>query len=290
MRRPGPLQDLPLEFFLPPNPNLPSRPSKRAGPNLFSPAKRRILTEEGVFSPEKTLKSPVSGRDAPARFAHVLSGPASPAKKLDFGTPKHHLNPRIPAESTTPVRPKPSSSKLAPSPEFRSSFSTAGHDQEMDDYFSRPSSSSMPPPKATPTEFSCLPLPPSDPQSVHYPGFRVHFDTQPDPTPFDNEMEGLNLIDDQDKEGLKENTAPRRKARKATTAPSTDAKSLLLSPDSKKREMDRVGKTKSTPGTPKNIFGADRQDPAGSPTPRRTIKKETASMRLLRDEECGLAF
>lgn len=268
MRRPGPLQELPLEQFLPPNPNLPyppkSRPNKRplspGGPNLFSPAKRRILNEEGVFSPDKTFKSPVSGRDAPARFAQVLTGPESPARKLDFGIPKRRLEspalPRMSIINVTPTRSTSSSSKLAPSPKFKStprSFSSRpGDDQEMDDYFSHPSSSSLTPPL-------------TDPQSMHYPGFRVYHDTGSSATLFDEGLQSLNLGDDKEKDSLKENVVPRRKRRTAT-APTPDLKLQLFSPDPK-----RMGKVKSTPATPKKVFGVDRQELAGSPTPRRPV-------------------
>src|ERR1700742_1684328 len=92
----GPLQDLPLEQFLPPDPNIAhtSRPNKRplespGRPSLYSPAKRRILNNEGIFSPEKTMKSPPfrSTQDYITRFSQVLTSTESPAKRLEFGSP-----------------------------------------------------------------------------------------------------------------------------------------------------------------------------------------------------------
>jgi len=85
--RPGPLHDLPLERFVdipfPPAPTTPQqtykRPPSSGTPNLFSPTKRRILAQEGVLSPEKTVKGSI------ARFDHTLR--QGPAIKLDFGQP-----------------------------------------------------------------------------------------------------------------------------------------------------------------------------------------------------------
>lgn len=274
MRRPGPLQELPLDLFLPPNPNLPtkSRPNKRplspGGPNLFSPAKRRILNDEGIFSPEKTFKSPISGRYAPARFAEVLGGPASPARKLDFGVAKHRVESPVPSRisaniaTTTPTRAIPSSSRLAPSPELRPP--RRQDDDEMEDYFSSAGHSS-----SSQLAFVAREIPPPpDPQSNHYPGFHVHYDTHIPLTSVDVDMDDVAPVD---KDGQKENVAPRRKPRKAVTAPNTDLKSQLFSPEGKKRELERVGKAKSTPATPKKDLSGDRQDSGGSPTPRRPI-------------------
>lgn len=78
MHRPGPLKDLPLDQFLPVNPNLSRKRPLSPAPVLSSPAKRRILSEEGIYSPR-------GRRNA---FSDVLAGPSSPAKRLDFGSPK----------------------------------------------------------------------------------------------------------------------------------------------------------------------------------------------------------
>jgi hypothetical protein len=95
-----PLTDLPLDRFLPSKPNStisPLKPSSKrtlspTTPSLYSPTKRRILTQEGVFSPEKSLKAPIATRArasiSTSRMGDVLRGPSSPARKLDFGTPK----------------------------------------------------------------------------------------------------------------------------------------------------------------------------------------------------------
>ncbi|KAG6868170.1 hypothetical protein C0993_006838 [Termitomyces sp. T159_Od127] len=81
MDRPGPLKDLPLDQFLPINPNHSRKRPPSPVPVLFSPAKRRILDEEGIYSP----RSHLARRNA---FSDVLAGPSSPAKRLDFGSPR----------------------------------------------------------------------------------------------------------------------------------------------------------------------------------------------------------
>ncbi|RDB19958.1 hypothetical protein Hypma_012737 [Hypsizygus marmoreus] len=291
MRR-GPLQELPIDLFLPPNPNLPakSRPNKRplspGGPNLYSPTKRRILNEEGIFSPEKSIKTPLSARGTPssARFAQVLSSPASPARKLDFGAPKcHQESPRRPiAVPATPVRSTASNNHLARSPELRPFSSQPGEDQEMQDYFSQPSSSALPPPSSEPLDD----LPLADPQSVHYPGFCVYYDPHSSLAPFEEQSEPL----EDNVDAIKENIMPRRRPRKAATAPNTELKSQLLSPDAKKREVEKAGKAKSMPATPKKtIYGEKQQDPSGTPTPRRAafalVQATTASTPKLMERE-----
>ena len=309
MRRPGPLQELPLERFLPSNPNLPPvspfksvRPNKRplspGGPSLFSPAKRRILNEEGIFSPEKTLKSPMlesRGRaQSPAHFTDVLRGPGSPAKKLDFGLPKNHLEKsKTPAASmtldVTPPRPRSTTSGLAPSPEFipksksaqSSSFASSRHSDdtlEMDNYFSpqpRPSPSR---PTVTPALIPRELPPPPDPQSVHYPGFRVHQDTHIIIAPVGSDFD-IESVASAEKDGQKENIPLRGKARKAATAPtSSDLKTLLFSPNAKNREIEKMVKARSTPVTPKKVGGWERLGMA-TPTSRKPHTGLTPGLR-----------
>ncbi|KAG6842008.1 hypothetical protein C0991_003534 [Blastosporella zonata] len=247
MPRPGPLQEISLDHFLPQSPTrkrpLPLSPGELL---LYSPAKRRILNEEGIYTPKSPLRT--------ARFSHILAGPSSPAKKLDFGSPK-----------------QPSSSRLRANDD----------DLEMDDYFSQPSSSlSIPSSSVTP--------PPPDPQSIHYPGFRIYFDV---PINVDEAPSLAADPSDNDNDVVKENIAPRRKTRKASTAPpETDPMSQLLSPPSKRRESERLKKAKSTPTTPKKFLMGERMEP-GSPTPRRSIYGQRSatsakqSMRRLLQEE-----
>ena len=288
MRRPGPLQDLPLEFFLPPNPNVPNspfklgkggkRPISPGAPSTFSPAKRRILNAEGIFSPE-TLKSPVSVRArSPAHFGDLVRGPDSPARKLDFGLPKNYSQSTAGSSTVvnsaassqfdtvlmTPTRPSSASTNiLAPSPELlpkststpissSSSFLMLNDTPEMDDYFS-------PRPCHPATRLSSTPTmsrrelpPPPDRQSVHYPGFDVLLDTHiaslcARSSSLDSaDSVGADLK--QEKEGCKENLPPKRKAKKVTTAP-TSSESFRAGPPSPCGKVEKMGKSRSTPVT-----------------------------------------
>ena len=139
----------------------------------------------------------------------------------------------------------------------------------MDACLGVPSCSSSSRSSAVPTSVPREMPPPPDPQSVHYPGFHVHCDTHVLIISVDNDLETLSLTDN-DKEGQKENLAPRRKPRKVVTAPNTDLKSQFFSPDAKKREIEKLGRAKSTPVTPKRHLGRDEQGSGGSPTPRRS--------------------
>ncbi|GLB34004.1 hypothetical protein LshimejAT787_0108880 [Lyophyllum shimeji] len=298
MPRRGPLLELPLELFLPANPNLPNRttshkrPLSPGGPSLFSPAKRRILNEEGIFSPAKSVKSPLPARGTPAaRFSQVLTGPCSPAKRLDFGSPKHlSASPAAPRQlpaDATPQRTLASSSRLAPSPELKpgapSSSNQSSEDREIDDYFSQPSSSFLiPPPSSYSSVVTRESPPPPDPQSIHYPGFPVYFDKHISVSPVEETSQPS------DKDEAKENILPRRKPRKAVSNPQADLKFQLLSPHSKKREAERPGKAKSTPATPRKVLSGDRPAEADSPTPRRfaagLLREETSSSRLTEQE------
>lgn len=101
MLRPGPLQEWPLERFLPPDPNinvspLPSapppfkQPHTPGAPSTYSPAKKRIFHEEGLLDLGAKPNSPLlstSGKHPSSYFHYLLQGPDSPVKKLDFSAP-----------------------------------------------------------------------------------------------------------------------------------------------------------------------------------------------------------
>lgn len=258
-KRPGPLRELPLEHFS--QESVPVRSNKRplspGAPNLFSPAKRRILNQEGIFSPEKSVKSPFSdsgsGRFAPMHFQDLLSGPNSPARKLDFGSPSS-----APAAAAA----LPSSqlfagffadpidtnytladSTLHPSPEF------PAIGDSISEYFDSPAESSSAPHK--------LPFPSQ--RNLHYPGFDVWrascIEIMPAVIP---PAPATKSKDTEDKENL----APRMKPRKSVTSsgePSALLKGALLSPDRKKKEIERPGRAKSIPATP-SLFSPPRDD------------------------------
>ena len=218
MDRPGPLKDMPLARFLPHTTS--RKRTLSPTPALFSPAKRRILSEEGIYT----------------HFSDVLAGPSSPAKRLDFGSPKQTQ----------------SASKL--------------NNVDNDCFSQQSSSSSLP-----------------DPQSIHYPGFRVYYDPQlPNETP-----PSLLATSGKEKDAaVKENIPPRRKTRKSAAVP---PEKQLLTPPAKRRESERL-KAKLTPATPKKSLTGDRVQ-HGSPTPRRTIFGQEVtftprlSMRRLRVDE-----
>jgi len=218
------------------------------------------------------LKSPLSasrGRATPAKFADALRGPNSPAKKLDFGVPKNRAeSSRSSASSssrdvTTPDQQSTSSTTLVSSPEskFKSSAFRLDADetQEMDDYFS------------SPRRLTTIPLetPPLDPQSAHFPGFMIHYDTHAilecarsasvEPAPMNDSCSDT----DTDKDGQKENIAPRRRARKPPLT--SDVDPALL-----KMEIVRHGKAMTTPATPKkNPLSVGAREGPMTPTPRR---------------------
>lgn len=144
---------------------------------------------------------------------------------------------------------------------------------DMDDYFTtkhHPSSTHHTTiPTMIPRE---VPAPP-DRQSVHYPGFDVLPDTH---IPLLRaRSESVDSTDSgsetkRDKEGTKENLPPRRRAKKAATAPSPSelTKVGLLSPAGKAKLLDKLGKSTSTPGTPKRLSLSQAESHL-SPTPRR---------------------
>ncbi|EGO27764.1 hypothetical protein SERLADRAFT_461796 [Serpula lacrymans var. lacrymans S7.9] len=202
MRRPGPLKDLPLEPFLHPNSNVPDnlkpfncpRPNKRphspAAPILFSPAKRRILNEEGITFPGKTLRSIPSSRTRLAASSSDFLGD-TPAKKLDFGPPKGHqqLVPSIPSCTAEPRSRSPSGSiasssdiSVQPNAIHQPSTSYITLDSDV------PSSTTTVPRRSSrlrgsPHSVAPISMPrdmpsPPDRQSIHYPGFDTFQDDQ----------------------------------------------------------------------------------------------------------------
>jgi len=113
-----------------------------------------------------------------------------------------------------------------------------------------------------------LPAPP-DRQSVHYPGFDIFLDTHiPLPRARSASIRSVELVSES-KQGCKENLPPRRKAKKAATAPNSSEliKTGLLSPDSKQRDVERMGKSRSTPVTPNRRSLRPREGNI-TPTPR----------------------
>ncbi|KAJ7129445.1 hypothetical protein C8R44DRAFT_615395 [Mycena epipterygia] len=122
--------------------------------------------------------------------------------------------------------------------------------------------------------------PPVDPQSIHYPGFRVFQDAYIVAGPV-MDVEVDPLMSPQ-KDAHKENVPPRRKARKSATAPAaSDLKARLASPDA------RLARANSTPFTPGRSLVAERSNSA-TPTPRRpdvVLTRDTRLTPRLQDPE-----
>ncbi|KAJ7094565.1 hypothetical protein B0H15DRAFT_830042 [Mycena belliarum] len=273
IRRPGPLQDLPLDLFLPPNPNLSQRPNKRVhspgGPSLFSPTKRRILAEEGLIP--GSLRGPTRFRAVPV----PRDGGDSPVRKLDFGLPKNSpASPQLPPNAATQPRPtrltRRTSSHTTPDA-FMPSPSTPLLPDDAVDYFS-----SLPPSdpsdleRVAPSHPPRVILPPVDTQSIHYPGFHVYQDAYLGTGP------ALDLVVDPSlspqKDATKENVAPRRKPHKSVTAPTpSDLKARLTSPDTS------LAKATSTPRAPGR---SHEWSSSTTPTARRPDVVLTRDIRL----------
>jgi hypothetical protein len=182
------LVDLPLEPFLKPvsdDPNVPTPPtrSKRSrSPSLahsiFSPAKRRILEQEGLFPPSHSrpysTSSTQSLRPRRRTLLHGLSGSklplgSNPASILDIpiSTRVDPLPALVPA---SPREPKRISPRLSPS--LRSSSPSASTTPTRTSPRRRTRSQTMTTPIMVPREV----LPSPDRRSAHYPGFDVHVD------------------------------------------------------------------------------------------------------------------
>ena len=267
MQRPGPLQEWPLEHYtstpaqasaLSPFKSLATKAKKRPhSPSVshYSPAKRRILGEEGIFIPETSMKSPLSPMKTPRmgapRFSGLLAGPGSPARVLDFGLPKTvAADPdkrlRTPAGMDMMMcSPAPSSSTLAPSPELKGSGSTRGSAASRLRSHSKQAGSPTPTKRSTAASLLVRGAIPRDlpaqapPDSIHYPGFYVHQDPVLFPDnilpfcSFDSESE---TEDESDKMTQKENLAPRRKTKKLIPAiPATPKTVDMFSPSSPKK-------------------------------------------------------
>ena len=178
------LIDLPLERFLQPvsddvNLPTPSTGSKRSrSPSLahsiFSPVKRRILEQEGLFLPSHSRPYPsTSTRSLRPRHRALLHGLDS--SKHPLGTPTRdtllptppHAHPSFVIAS--PCEARRISPRLSASPQSQSPPAPATPTRASP----RRRTRSQTTPTMIPRE-----IPPSpDRQSLHYPGFDVHLDT-----------------------------------------------------------------------------------------------------------------
>ena len=248
MQRPGPLQELPLESFLPTHPNPPSksvrshkRPLSPGTPNPYSPTKRRILNSEGIFASERTCKTLMSlGKVSPARFSDVLVGSTSPARILNFGLPKTRggESAKRPFSTQTQI-PSLSSRKTPVSSPYRRVSSTYHGDSTNTEVSSTSSNQLVAVPIVIPREVP----PPPDPQSIHYPGFVVFQDTHITIYPAD--FNPKRVPDAEAHTDLfKENLPPRRK---------TLSKATL---ETQKFDVTPLGKSKPVTGTPSRVISS----------------------------------
>lgn len=264
--RPGPLRDLPLERFVDVPftsvPTTPRRTNKRplspGTPSLFSPTKRRILAQEGVFSPEKTIKSVIAPSDR-ASVIHGILG-QSPARKLDFGQP------------------------------LRSDSRVASTSRLLQGCFQEPSCpprrhyrnhSSLPIPNASSSQLLPIPSSSSNPlTNIHYPGFDVWVDRDPNPSSLSSHSSSNDSHDSDGDKGNshddKENVHPRTKWRTGLS------KRLQMvsfaSPDQSRRPN-----TPKIPFTPLNARSPRKARLPCELTPRKALKVDRDEMKWRRE-------
>lgn len=259
--RPGPLRDLPLERFVDlPFPSVPAtprrahkRPLSPGTPNLFSPTKKRILAQEGIFSPEKTVKSSIVPSDRTLIVHDFLRH--SPARKLDFG--------QVPQADGKVA----STSRLLedcfvePTPEH--AHSSGQHDRKH----------SLPTFSAFPSQQFPIPSSSNSSVNIHYPGFDVWRDCNPFPSalPTHSSLDAFHASDED-----KENTRPRTKLR---TGLSTRMKKVsFVSPEQPRRQN-----TPKIPFTPLNARNFLEMYPPREITPGKALKVDRDEMKRRRE-------
>ncbi|KAF8646357.1 hypothetical protein AX16_007223 [Volvariella volvacea WC 439] len=222
----APLRDLPLEHFTNPvgfSPTSPhsgattSRPSKRplspGTPKPYSPAKRRILSAEGLLpAPQKLSK------DSPPQLPRITLSQTSPVTNAqsmsssDYTQELHHES------ASASLGPHFNASSRPPSP---SAPELSSHPQETSPDASFNSAS----PKTSSAQNSMYvvvprePPPSIDPGSIHYPGFHVHQDPYlytPNPQykgweTLRNNIDQPLAMEEGDSQESKENCQPPRK-------------------------------------------------------------------------------
>ena len=269
--RPGPLRDLPLEPFVAvpftPIPSTPRRAHKRplspGTPNLFSPTKRRILAQEGVFSPEKTIKSFIVPSDR-VLVTHDGVLRRNPARKLDFGQ-----LPRADGKVTLPS-PLLEDCLMDPTPEC--SRLPGKHDRDH---------SSVPTFSAFPFQSPPVPSSSSSPRTnIHYPGFDVWIDRDPAPsllqTHFSLDTPHASDEDKENAQGDKGNVHPKAKWR--TGLSKRMQRVSFVSP-----EQSRRPNTRQVPFTPLNARSPFKARLRPEMTPEKAPKVDKDEMQRRRE-------
>jgi len=265
--RPGPLRELPLERFIDvpfrPVPATPRQAHKRplspGTPNLFSPTKRRILAQEGVFSPEKTIKSSI----APSYRALVIRD-QGPARKLDFGQ-----SPRRDSKAMSSSR-FLEDSLMEPTPEC--SRMSRRHDHNHP---------SLPIPSAPSSQLLSIQSLSSNPQmDIRYPDFDVRVDCDLAPSFLSNHSSfSDSRVSDEDKENShddKENVRPKAKLRSGLLKRLKAAS--LVSPEQLRRPN-----APKVPFTPLNARSPPKARLPRELTPGKTVGVHKDEMRRRRE-------
>ncbi|KAF7288286.1 hypothetical protein HMN09_01408700 [Mycena chlorophos] len=226
-----PLKELPLDHFLDPD-SIPDTPHRATGkrassPAVFSPAKRRILASEGVFASGGT------------RLRALPVHATSPIKKLDFGPAQN--SPTKATRASSGRRGSSAAPSSPASPTVVAAASTVGIESPM----------------VLPREMS-----PVDTQSIHYPGFIVHYD----PFGVADEAPDVPIVPTkEDADEYKENVAPRRRSSRKSVA-TLDAHTKKPYPDTKPTAAATPKlRTRTSPRTPKPVS----RDRSASMTPTR---------------------
>ncbi|OSD04398.1 hypothetical protein PYCCODRAFT_1433782 [Trametes coccinea BRFM310] len=204
-----------------------------------SPAKRRVKAN-GINTAPLHARSPLSASSNSARFATshfnaLLQGPDSPAKKLDFATPSREEDPISRNENDTSRTPRRSPKRTTTPRPRRSPRLSAMHaiSRSPKNHGAIIAEPILIPRDVTPT----------NPQSIHYPGFDIHqdsFTVLPTSASHSRPVVDVDALELSDEEFDKENRPPRRKRAKKTVDPATPElpliKAALLSASSTRAE------------------------------------------------------
>ena len=274
-KRPGPLREWPLSHFLPHDTGTRSNVSKLglkrslspSASQLLSPTKRRILREEQLLPSSESSLSP-SRRGS--RSSDALETMKT-CRRLDFEGTTSSVSSSMQNSAyysdsifsqTYPVAGP--SRRLASSPELDASNSTDSLESCTvgESAFSRTPRTSFysTTPTLAPRE---MPLP-SDPQSIHYPGFDIHLDRHIENPPISwNSVEkGSECVEDK-----KENIPPKRRGKRTITLSMLD-------------ELKCDKETNDIPSISGMIIEVNDHLPTRPPsTPRRSSRHESVTPR-----------
>lgn len=196
------------------SPLKPPTKRSRSPSSLLTPAKRRILRQEGCL--ESPLSEPKRGI---GRGRALLSGgginePAGLATPVSFGTRSRHELVDTPfiemvARKTRLTSPSP---KKAASKQYAAPMDQSPKRRVIPDAQATPRHTAAP--IMVPRE-----LPPrQDPQSPHYPGFEIYYDTHIElPSTSSRYIPEVDM--DIDRQAIKENVPPRKRTAKLLFTP-----------------------------------------------------------------------